>query len=831
MLFKASALGGLIGSAAILAGAPAADFARDVEPLFRTRCYLCHGAQAQMNGLRLDQGFPSKAIVPGKSGESRLMERVEGRGGVPVMPPTGARLTTAEIATLRTWIDEGAAWPASRARSGLWSFQPVERVPLAAVKDTAWVRNGIDHFVLAKLESEGIRPSPEADLRTLVRRVSLDLTGLPPSPAETAEFLNDKQPGAYERLVDRLLASPHYGERWARPWLDLARYADSDGYEKDLVRPYAWRYRNWVIDALNRDMPYDRFTIEQIAGDLLPGASVEQRVATGFHRNTLTNREAGSSQDEIRFEQLVDRTNTVSTAWLGLTMGCAQCHNHKYDPITQKDFYQLMAYFRPAEEENIDAPLAGEMGPYLRALPEYNRKRQELLDASGVPAFQAEWERNIRETFAGPGKRLDWDFAVTSMTAMLDGARKILETAPESRTRQQAARLTDYFVSSPGPANAKDAEVTKKLREVRTKLQDLAAKFPALSQAQVLAENPAPPKNFLYLKGDYRNPGPEVRPATLESLPALAPSAGEPPRLTLARWLVSRGNPLTARVAVNRMWNEFFGRGIVKTVEDFGTQGDRPTHPELLDYLAAEFMDRGWSMKALHRMIVTSAAYRQSSHVRPELRGRDPDNALLARQARLRLSAELLRDEALAVGGLLNESIGGRSVRPPQPKGVVELTYGSAKYVESEGAERYRRGLYVHFQRTSPHPQLMNFDAPDSHVACTRRRRSNTSLQALNLLNDPVFLEAAQALAERTLRESPATDFTSRIRYAYGLCLTREPGPKEVETLLSYFQTQERILAGDDKSRVALYPLRPESAAWAGVASVLLNLDEFITRE
>ncbi len=831
MKLKALIFTCLLGGFSIALAQTKADFARDVEPLLRTRCYLCHGAQAQMNGLRLDQGFPSKAVVAGKSGESKLIHRVEARDGVQVMPPVGARLTPEEIGKLRAWIDQGAVWPVHDARPGLWSFQPIRRPAAPALKDASWARNDIDKFVLAKLESESIRPSPEADRPTLIRRASLDLIGLPPTPAETAEFLNDKGPGAYERVIARLLASPHYGERWARPWLDVARYADSDGYEKDLVRPYAWRYRHWVIDALNRDMPYDRFTIEQIAGDLLPKATVDQRVATGFHRNTLTNREAGSSQDEIRFEQLVDRTNTVSAAWLGLTTGCAQCHNHKYDPITHKDYYQLMSYFRSAEEENIDAPLAGEMGAYLRARPEYDRKRAELLGENNVPALQAEWERNIRQAIADPGKRLDWDFWVTSMTAMLDGARKILAMEPDARTRQQAARLTDYFVSNPGPVNAKDPELTKKLRELRTKLQELSAKFPSLTQAQVLAENPAPPKNFLYLKGDYRSPGPEVRPATLESLPALPPSAGEPPRLALARWLVSRENPLTSRVAVNRMWNEFFGRGIVKTVEDFGTQGDRPTHPELLDYLASEFMDRGWSMKEMHRMITTSAAYRQQSHTRPELQGRDPDNALIARQARLRLPAELLRDGALASSGLLNVAIGGRSVRPPQPKGVVELTYGSAKYVESEGAERYRRGLYVHFQRTSPHPQLMNFDAPDSHVACTRRRRSNTSLQALNLLNDPVFLEAAQSLAERTLRESPGKGFADRVRYAYELCLAREPGAKEVETLLSYFHTQERILASDAKGRAALYPLDPGSAAWVGVASVLLNLDEFITRE
>ena len=825
------------------------DFERDVQPILAKRCFLCHGPQEQVSGLRLDSADSilkgsdaGPVIVPGSAATSKLFLRVSSTTKDFAMPPVGAPLAGGEIAVIKDWIDQGAKIPKATAQTSKtnpsskhWSFQPLRRPALPMVHDAAWVRNPIDQFILARLETERVRPSAEADRTTLIRRLSLDLTGLPPTPAEVDEFAGDKRPDAYERLVDRLLASPHYGEKWARTWLDQAHYADSDGYEKDLVRPWAWRYRQWVIEALNRDMPFDEFTVEQIAGDLLPNAGVEQKVATGFLRNTLTNREAGVDRREARFEQVIDRTNTVGTVWLGLTVGCAQCHNHKFDPISQKEYYQLFAFFNSAEEEDIDAPLPGESGPYLQARPEYDRKRREILAHYKVAELKGRWEARIRQAFADPGKDLEWDFAVTEMRAGFDGADRFLRGEWAKRTQRQSDRLTDYFVGHYGPEFDRDKPTAASLKEARDKLNQLRATLPEFSQAPVIAEVPNAPGANIHLGGDYLALGQPVEPATLSVLPPL-PQGSKPNRLALARWIVSRDHPLTARVAVNRMWQEFFGRGLVHTSEDFGTQGDQPSHPELLDWLATEFMDRGWSMKQMHKLIVLSAAYRQSSNARKELESRDPDNVLVARQSRLRLPAELIRDEALAASGLLNPAIGGKSVRPPQPAGVAELGYANnVKWRESTGMDRYRRGMYIHFQRTTPYPMLMNFDEPDSNTACTRRRRSNTPLQALNLLNDPVFFEAAQALAIRTLRDSAASP-VDRIDYAFELCVARKPDARERARLLIYYEQQKELLS-KEKSAPAIEPLQLEgvdpieAAAWVGVSRVLLNLDEFITRE
>ncbi|MGH9630593.1 MAG: PSD1 and planctomycete cytochrome C domain-containing protein [Bryobacteraceae bacterium] len=825
----------------------APDFVRDIEPIFAKRCQACHGSAQQMNGLRLDSGeealkggYSGPVIIPGKSAESKLIHRVASTKTGFAMPPAGEKLSKEEVGMLRAWIDAGAKWPASEAKapnpkSTHWSYQPIERPEPPKVKNSEWVRNPIDAFVLARLEKEGIEPAPEASKNTLARRVYLDLIGLPPEPKELEAFLADDSPGAYERLVDRLLESPHYGEKWARHWLDLAHYADSDGYEKDLVRPWAWRYRHWVINAINRDMPFDRFTVAQLAGDLLSNSTVEQRVATGFLRNTLTNREAGVDRAEARFEQTVNRSNTVGTAWLGLTVGCAQCHNHKYDAISQKEFYQFFAFFDGIEEVNIDAPLPGEIGPYMQARPEYERKRTQILTDYHIPDLQAKWETKMIAAIDNPGANLEWDFAVTSFKAMVDGAVKLIKTPPPNRSERDRERLTAWFLRSSGPEYSKDESVEACIKEARGRLADLDGSFTPLTQAQTVAKDPGV-KTHIALGGDYRSPGIEVQPGTLAVLPPLEGS-GRADRLDLARWLVSPENPLTARVTANRAWQEFFGKGLVKTSDDFGTQGEEPSHPELLDWLASEFQAKGWSRKQLHRTIVLSATYRQSSDVRKELLERDPENRLLARQSRLRLSAELIRDSALASGGLLNPAIGGESIRPPQPEGIAELGYAnSVKWVESEGPERYRRGLYIHFQRTTPYPQLMTFDAPDSNVSCTRRLRSNTPLQALNLLNDPVFVEAAQGLARRVLM-SPADSMAERVDYAYELVLARDPKPSETERLSSYYDQQLSILQKDPDSARELMPLPPEgvepieAAAWTGVGRVLLNLDEFITRE
>ncbi len=823
--------------AALACGAPV-DFEHDVQPLFAKRCSGCHGAQQQMKGLRLDDRESAmKVIVPGNSAGSTLIVRVTSTKRGFAMPPIGAPLTEAEIANLRAWIDAGAKWPATAAKAVApkhWSFLPVHRSPAPDVRYRAWIRNPIDAFVLAKLESENIEPSPEADRRTLLRRVSYDLTGLPPTPAEVDAFLADNRPDAYERTVDRLLASPHYGERWARHWLDLAHYADSDGYEKDRGRLWAWRYRQWVIDALNRDMPFDEFTIEQLAGDLLAHATVEQQVATGFLRNTLTNREAGVDRAEARFEQIINRTNTVSTTWLGLTVGCAQCHNHKFDPISHKDYYSMFAFFENAEEQNIDAPLPGEVRPYLEALPEYRAAREKLLAEYRIPEFEAQWEARLKQAYTNQGKDLEWDFQLTEFRAGYDGERKILTGDATNRSRREQDRLIDYFVDHIGPDFSKNKALAESLKSVREKLQALAAALPPYTQAPVMETDTSISQSHIHLGGDYKNVGDPVEPNTLAILPPLAGEQHD--RLALARWLVSPSNPLTARVTVNRMWQEFFGIGLVRTSEDFGTQGEAPTHPELLDWLAAEFVDSGWSMKQMHRLIVTSAAYRQSSHARKELESRDPENRLIARQSRLRLPAELVRDAALSVSGLLNPEIGGRSVKPPQPKGVAELGYAnSVKWVESKGADAYRRGLYIHYQRTTPYPLLSNFDAPDSNTTCTRRRRSNTPLQALNLLNDPVFFEAAQALARRVLLEDPQPQ--TRLDYAFELCLGRPPQARERERLSRYLDSERTAFLTDKKSAAAMLPFDIEGttpdqrAAWVATSRVLLNLDEFITRE
>jgi len=778
------------------------DFARDIQPILEKRCFGCHGPQQQMKGVRLDRREEALKV------SAKIVPLVSGKGPI-VMPPIGARLTADEVAKLKAWIDEGLVYQTAVH----WSFAPIQHPAVPKVKRAT--RNPIDNFVLAKLESEGIAPSREADKQTLLRRLSLDLTGLIPSPDEMSTFLSDTRPDAYERQVDRLLASPHFGEKWARQWLDLARYADSDGYEKDRSRPWAWRYREWVIDAINHDMPYDEFTVEQLAGDLLPNRTIDNLIATGFNRNTLTNREGGTDPEQFRDEQVLDRTATLGTVWLGLTVGCAQCHDHKYDPIKQRDFYRLSAFFNTQEEVNIPAPEPGELGPYLAAKPGYDKQRRELLDEYQISRLQAEWEDHLRYAALHPGEHQDWDFAYGEFTHNVDNARKVLFLDPAKRSEVQQLAMRDYAISSCGNLFPKDYCNGFKLGDLRSKLSKLTAQTAHISFAPVLLENDTPPKTYIHVKGDWREHGDEVQPGTPEFLPSLP--AGPATRLTLAKWIVAPENPLTARVEVNRIWQEVFGRGLVNTSEDFGTQGDRPSHPELLDWLATEFVKDGWSRKQMVRLMVTSATYRQSSAARPDVAAKDPENALLSRMSRLRLPAELVRDEALYASGLLDLRIGGKSVRPPQPKGVAELSYaGSVKWEESTGADRYRRGLYIHFQRTTPYPQLTNFDAPSASLSCSRRKRTDTPLQALNLMNDPVFYEAAQALAYRVTHESTGA-FGERLRFAFALTLGREPNAHERERLGKYY---------DDAVQA-----RGEVSAWLEVSRVLLNLDEFITKE
>ena len=665
-----------------------------------------------------------------------------------------------------------AATPSLEMGRKHWAFLPLRAAQLPAVKDAAWARNDVDRFILAALEAKGLRPSPEADRRTLIRRVTVDLIGLPPSPEEVETFVKDTSPQAWERVVDRLLASPHYGERWGRHWLDAARYADSDGYEKDTGRPFAWRYRDWVIKALNDDVPFDRFTVEQLAGDLLPNATTDQKIATGFHRNTLTNKEGGADQEEFRVAAVVDRVSTTGKVWLGLTVGCAQCHDHKYDPLSQREFYQLLAFFNSDKEADIAAPLPGE------------------------------------------AERLKKDQAV------FDAERAKLQAAVEEA---KAKKLPD-------------AELKK--REVA--LAAHAKKAPVGAKAPTISPGPARATHVM-IRGDFLRKGVEVKASTPGVLPKAAATTS---RLDLAKWIVTPENPLTARVTVNWVWGKFFGRGLVNTPDDFGTQGEKPSHPELLDWLASEFVapaDRGrraWSLKSLHKLIVTSATYKQSSVVRADALKRDPLNVLLARQSRLRFEAEILRDNVLAASGLLTRAVGGPSVRPPQPAGISELTYAnSARWVEATGPDRYKRGLYIWFQRTSPYPMLTGFDAPDSNVCAVRRERSNTPLQALTLLNDTVFVEAAQALAKRVLTEAHTTD-PERVARAFRLCMGRAPTAAEAERLAKLLGTFRELTAADPAGAAKLLGAHtpagvpaPEAAAWVALARALMNLDEFVTRE
>jgi hypothetical protein len=635
--------------------------------------------------------------------------------------------------------------------------------------------------------------------------------------------------------VDRLLDSPHYGEKWARQWLDLAHYADSDGYWDDLPRPYAWRWRQWVIEALNRNMPFDQFTIEQLAGDLLPNSTLDQKIATGFLRNTLTNREGGVNKEEFRVEQVVDRASTVGTVWLGLTLGCARCHDHKYDPISQKDFYQFFAFFDPLIEVNLEAPLPGEIGTYLRRKADYNQKRQAILAEYKILQLLPEWEQKTLDAETNAQAEFRWRHQWILLTFQLDNGTEFLKLGPARRTQKQQDRLINHFVKWYSYAISKERAKELKLEEVAEKLQKLAEEYPELTEVQTVSENQKTVSTHLLIRGDYRQPGIQVRPALPAVLNALPASAAFS-RLDMARWLVSPQNPLTARVTVNRIWQELFGRGLVTTSEDFGTRAGLPSHPELLDWLAVEFMEGHWNVKQMIKLLVESATYRQSSKVRKDLVAADPDNKLLARQIHLRLPAELVRDAALAAGGLLNTAVGGASIRPAMPKGGYIKT-NLKQWKESEGAERYRRGLYIWYQRTSPYPQLMNFDAPDSLQSCTRRERSTTPLQALNLLNDAVFVETAQGLAARILRESSGQTLANRLNYAFRVCLARQPRASEVDRLSRYYLQQKQLLAADAGTRENLFPAigvegvdADEAAIWVGIGSILLNLDEFITR-
>lgn len=805
---------------AISSHAQAVDFTRDIQPILRENCYNCHGSEKQKGGLRLDSrklamdgGTSGKSIVPGKGKDSPLVQRLRGLGGEDQMPLKKDPLPEAQIQLISAWIDQGAVWPdsadnASATIAKHWSFVKPDRPAEPTVKNQTWVRNPIDRFVLAKLEKENIKPSPEAPRETLLRRVFLDLIGLPPSPSEIDQFLSDKSPDAYEKLVDRLLASPHYGERWARHWLDQARYADSNGYSQDNPRSI-WKYRDWVIDAFNRDMPFDQFTIEQLAGDLLPNATINDRIATGFHRNTMINEEGGIDPEQFRVEAVIDRVGTTGTVFLGLTIACAQCHNHKFDPISQKDFYQLFAFFNNQDEPKITVsknsdPQAEEM--MREQIGRLEAQIKDYTDQLGPRV--AEWEKNLSD-----------DARAKLKPAVLAA----LKVEPDQRDKKQWDLINNEY-------KAEDADYQRQANELKALKKQQMEGVTTL----VLAERKEPRVTHILTKGDFTRPAEVVTPGVPAVLPPL--KTPNPNRLDLARWLFEPENPLTARVAVNRIWMQYFGRGIVETDNDFGTQGTPPTNPDLLDWLATEFIRQNWSMKAMHKLIVTSATYRQSSANRAELANSDPYNRLLARQTRQRLDAEIVRDSCLMASGLFYDKIGGPSVFPPQPDGVMNL--GQIKHVwrTSTGADRYRRGLYTFWYRATLHPLMTSFDAPDATSTCTRRLKSNTPLQALTLLNDDAFVEFARALAARVIKEGPADD-AGKLDYAFKLCVTRAPSADERAVLEKVLKRELDALKRSPNEAKALAGNPPQGtdaarlAAWTVVSRVLLNVDEAITRE
>ena len=996
-------------------------FASQVRPILAARCYSCHGPDLQQNGLRLDslaailKGSDSgRVVVPGKADASRLVRRLMAQER-PQMPYGGPPLSASETATIREWIDAGAPGPdsstplASAKQMKHWAYVKPVRPEIPQVKDVAWGRNPVDSFVLARLEEEGLKPSAEADKRTLIRRVYLDLIGLPPTPEDVDAFLGDDSPSAYEKVVDRLQASPRYGERWARPWLDLARYADSNGYEKDRRR-IAWPYRDWVIRSLNEDKSFRDFTIEQIAGDMLPKPTTDQLVATGFNRNSMLNQEGGIDIEEYYWYSLVDRVNTTASVWLGSTLGCAQCHNHKFDPFTQKDYYRFLAFYSNGEHAPASDGDHWMSEPELPLpTPEQDKEnkafevRIALLKArlttqtpqldlaqkaweSQIQAAESDWSPLKLATYEsaggaemkalqdgsvlaegknpqadtykivaqtsllkltairlevlpdpslphnGPGRDPDGNFFLSDFDVVLkkptdsrvetvvwrsakadenqDGydIKKIvnkkagqlvgwaIEARDDAAGRRQAVftpdepldipsgstltitlkhemrhssrnigrfRLSATSSSDPefiiqvpaqlrpllslrdrSPEQARKLaaayrDVAPSLKESREELSRLKKDVEKLgiATALVMEERPSYTRPAAYLRerGTFTSPG-ELVYADVPSALGHLPTEAMPNRLGLAQWLVSDDNPLTARVTVNHFWETIFGRGIVETSEDFGSQGDPPTHPELLDWLATEFMQNGWSMKKIQKLMVMSATYRQRSAVTPELTARDPYNKLYARGPRFRMESEMVHDLALSLGGLLSDKMYGTSVFPYQPDGVWDIPYNSDKWIQSEGADRFRRAIYTFMRRSAPYPSLATFDAPSREFCTVRRVRTNTPLQALTGLNDPLFFTAARALAKRMVARGNTVP--DHIRYGFEIAVSRPPSKGELESVAKFYAQQ--LAAYNSNSETALktianvdhaLPNASELAAMTMVANVLINMDETVTKE
>lgn len=795
------------------------DFDTAVKPVLVRHCLSCHGPQTKRAGLRLDTaaaalegGASGPALVPGNSGKSLIIRAMVGEEGLERMPPRGDRVTAAELATIAAWIDAGAKPGMTEAVQGptkptLWSLTPPKAIAIPAGEAS----HPIDRFVRQRLAREKLLPSPEADKRTLLIRLALDLTGLPPEEKDLREFLADNRPNSFERQVDRLLASPHYGERWGRWWLDQARYADSNGYSIDGPRTM-WQYRNWVINALNADMPFNQFATEQLAGDLLPSPTVSQKVATGFHRNTMLNQEGGIDLEQFRVEAVVDRANTTATVFLGLTLGCAQCHDHKFDPLSQKDYYRFLAFFNSCDEPTLDLS------------PPESRKKQSV-DRKNLADIEKKLSK-LEKLDAAAVEKLEGQLSPMARLTLPDDIRKILEIAINGRTPAQHEALVATLRRRQTSNQLASALVAVHplailgqihLAESRLALGDAAGRLRSTmvepATALILEERKEPRQTYVMLGGDFTRKGAVVEPGIPMALPALATSKS-PNRLDLARWLFMPGNPLVGRVLANRVWQVYFGIGLVETENDFGTQGSPPTHPELLDWMALQIAKDGYSLKQLHRLIVTSATYRQSSRHRADLETVDARNRLLARQSRLRLEAELLRDRSLAASGLLDRTIGGPSVFPSQPTGVYSFTQVPKQWKTSPGTDRYRRGMYTFLWRSAPHPGLALFDAPDAGATCTRRHRSTTPLQALTLLNDASQVECAKSLA---MNLKSINGSAKRVDLVFQRCLNRPPTTAEAK-LLCEFMEREMATTSENESLIAL-------------CRVMLNSEEFLTRE
>jgi len=1000
------------------------DFGTEVLPILTDSCGKCHGPNMQMARLRLDAkstafqgGQSGKAIVPGKPGDSLLYQRIAGISEQARMPMGGKPLSPEQIATIRTWIEQGAEWPDGMgaqvaAVKTHWAFVPPVRPSVPRVSQPAWVRNPIDSFVLAKLDQEKLTPSPEADRATLLRRVSLDLTGLPPTPAEVDAFVNDRSAGAFEKQVDRLLASPHYGEKWGRTWLDAARYADSDGFEKDKQRT-VWFYRDWVINALNRDLPYNQFVIDQVAGDLLPHATQDEIVATGFLRNSMINEEGGIEPEQFRMEAMFDRMDAIGKGILGITIQCAQCHTHKYDPIQHEDYYRMFAFLNNAHEANVavytpdenmkradlfrqirelegtlrhhhsdwpqrmaeweaqvtaNQPVWTVLRPVVDtitdggqryvAMPDgsflasgyaptkHRVKMTVKTDVANITAFRLELLNDPNLPLGGPGRSLNGTGALTEfevdaapadhpdktthvkfikatadinppeteLAAVFDdksGRRRVtgpvdfaidgkedtawgIDAGPGRRNQpRKAVFLADHPISNPGgtiltfylrqdhggwnsddnqtnnlgrlrlsltitpgaiadplPASVREIlaipasqrtprqmetvfsywrTTVPDWKETNDQIEALWKQHPEGAAQLVLLQRAEPRETHILTRGDFLKPAKLVTPGVPKFLNPL-PTDSNPDRLTFARWMVDPKAPTTARSLVNRVWQGYFGTGIVATSENFGTQCEPPSHPELLDWLAVEFMEKGWSQKKLHRLIVTSATYRQSSHVTPDLYARDPYNRLLARGPRFRMEAEMIRDVALADSGLLSLKMGGPSVFPPQPEGVWDLPYNDDKWTESKGEDKYRRAIYTFIRRTAPYPSLLTFDGTSREFCTVRRIRTNTPLQALTTLNDPAFFEAAQALARR-LTAGGGKDPRAQAAYGFRLCTGRSPKPAELDRLLAGFENERAYFAAHPMEATRTSKGGNATlAAWTIVSNALLNLDEAITK-